>query len=817
MIQELRFAIRNLTRVPGFAAAFILTLGLGIGANTAIFSVINGVLLRPLPYPEADRIMHLRQPQAAAGVEDSSFSFPEVGHYRSQSKTIDQFVEFGDWTFNVLGRGEPHRATGGLVTANFFPMLGAQPLLGRMLVPADEGKGAPPVAVLTYAYWQRAFGGDPSAVGQTLDLTTTKAQIVGVLKPGSHYATQRKQDFYVNYAANDHYVGASMQNEWPHRMTDVYARLAPGATVERAQAELRQIAATLHEAHPEAYPKSRGFDIIVTPWKDELTAKAKPTLVILLVTTVFVLIIACANVANLTLTRLVQREREMGIRAALGAPAGMLRRQLLAENLVLSVLGGLLGLGLAVSGLNLLISYTSRFTNRVGEIGLDGSVLAFTLVVSTAVALLFAWAPRLTFMNDPVRAMLAGGGRSTANRGRRRAQRALVVSQLAASFMLLVGAGLLTRTLMRLYAVDPGFDLGNVLSLQAPNFVAGQNRDRLLQFNTDVVERVKAEASVKNAAVASAAPLRESFAQQREFRIDGADADAVASGPRTVTRVVSSSYFETVGTPLKAGRSFQKTDTGTSPPVVILSESMAKYYFKSDNPIGRHISWKLTNGITGAISWSKPTEIVGVAADSHADGIDKGPMHTIFQPDTQSFAPSTLLVRTAGSAPRALTPRVVETIRALDPNRPIDHVQTLEEIRDEAIAPQRLNATLIGLLAALALAIATVGVAGVLAFSVSQRTNELGIRLALGAQRGEILRMILGEGAALAFVGLVLGAVAAIPLSALVKGLLFGVEPADPPTIALAAVLLVGVAIVAAWVPARRATAVDPISALRGD
>ena len=824
MTNDIRIAIRNLLRVPGFACAFVLTLGLGIGANTAIFSVINGVILRPLPYPEADRIMHLRQPQSAAGVEDSNFSFPEVAHYRTQSKTIDQFVEFGDWTFNVLGRGDAHRATGGLVTANFFPMLGAQPLIGRTLVPADEAKGAPPVAVLTHAYWQRVFGSDPSALGQTLDLTVKKAQIVGVLKPGSHYAAQqRAQDFYANYAANDHYMGSSMQNEWPHRMTTVYARLAPGATAAGAQAELKQLSAALHQDHPEAYPKSRGFDLVVTSWKDELTAKAKPTLVILLGTTVFVLIIACANVGNLTLTRLVQREREMGIRAALGAPAGMLRRQLLAENLVLSVLGGLLGLGLAVSGLSLLIAYAARFTSRTGEIGLDVTVLVFTLAVSTAMALLFAWAPRLTFMSNPVRAMSAGGGRATSGRGRRRAQRVLVVSQLAASFMLLVGAGLLMRTLLSLYAVKPGFDLANVLSLQAPNFAfqnpqnPAQDRDRLLQFNTDVIERVRAESSVKNAAVASAAPLAGSFPQLREYRIDGADADALGASPRSVTRVVSSSYFETIGTPLKEGRTFQPTDTTTSPRVVILSESMAKYYFKTGSAVGRRLSWKITNGITGAVSWTPAAEIVGVAADSRADGIDQGPLHTMFQADTQSFAPATLLVRTASDTPDALAPRLVETIRALDPNRPIDHVQTLEEIRDETIAPQRLNATLIGLFAALALVIATVGVAGVLAFSVSQRTNELGIRVALGAQRGEILRMILGEGAAMAVVGLAIGGVAAIPLSQMLKGLLFAVEPADPTTIAIAAVLLVAVAVVAAWIPARRAMAVDPITALRGD
>lgn len=815
MLNDIRIAVRNLARVPGFAIAFVLTLGLGIGANTAIFSVINGVLLRPLPYPEADRIMHLRQPQVAAGIEDSSFSFPEIADYRSQSKTIDQFVEFGDWTFNVLGRGEPHRATGGLVTANFLPMLGAQPLLGRMLVSADEAKGSPPVAVLTYDYWQRVFGSDPSVIGQTLDLTVKRAEIIGVLKPGSHYATERKQDFYVNYAANDHYMGSSMQTEWPHRMTTVYARLAANATAASAEQELRQLATSLHQAHPEAYPTSRGFDIVVTPWKDELTAKAKPTLLILLITTVFVLIIACANVGNLTLTRLVQREREMGIRAALGAPASRLRRQLLAENLVLSVLGGLLGLALAVSGLNLLIAYTARFTNRIGEIGLDGRVLAFTVVVATTIALLFAWAPRLTFMSDPVAAMSSGGGRASGSRGRRRAQRALVVSQLAASFMLLIGAGLLTRSLMRLYGVNPGFDLQHVLSLEAPNF-AQQSPDRLKQFSRDVVDRVRAQSLVKNAAMASAAPLAGSFPQQREFRIDGADADAIGSGPRTVTRVVSSSYFDTIGLALRAGRAFQSTDTATSPPVAILSESMAKYYFKADNAVGRHISWKNISGITGAVTWTKPAEIVGIVADSRSDGIEQAPMHTIFLPDTQSFTPSTLLVRTAETTPHYLAPHIVETIRQLDPNRPIDHIQTLEEIRDEAIAPQRLNATLIGLFAVLALVIATVGVAGVLAFSVSQRTNELGIRMALGAGRAAILRMILGEGAAMALIGLAVGGVAAIPLSQLLNGLLFGVEPADPPTIALAALVLVAVAIVAAWVPARRATAVDPSTALRG-
>ncbi|HEY6211786.1 MAG TPA: FtsX-like permease family protein, partial [Vicinamibacterales bacterium] len=471
---------------------------------------------------------------------------------------------------------------------------------------------------------------------------------------------------------------------------------------------------------------------------------------------------------------------------------------------------------LAFAGLNVLIKYTARFTNRTGEIALDWRVLTFTIVIAVGVALLFAWAPRMHFANDPARAM-ASGGRSVGSRGRRRSQRLLVVSQLAAAFTLLIGAGLLMRTLMSLYAVNPGFDLSNVLSLRASDF-ANNTIDRQRQFTTDMIERVKGEAAVKNAAVASTAPLAAWTSQQLEFRIDGADADAVGSGPRTVQRLVSGSYFATIGTPLKAGRTFQETDTPKSQRVTILTESMAKYYFKNDNPIGRYISQKNTDFRTGAVSWSKPMEIVGVVADSRADGIDQAPLHTMFLPDTQSQfgPPSTLLVRTAG-VPANLAPRMIETIRALDPNRPIDQVQTLEEIRDETIAPQRLNATLIGLFALLALVIATVGVAGVLAFQVSQRTNELGIRLALGAERQAILRMILGEGAWMAAAGLVAGGLLAIPLSSMLSGLLFGVQPVDVPTIAGSAALLLVVALVAAWIPAKRATDVDPMIALRSE
>ena len=429
----------------------------------------------------------------------------------------------------------------------------------------------------------------------------------------------------------------------------------PAQTPEAAQAELRQIATSLHQAYPEAYPPSRGFDVIVTPWKDELTARARPMLLILLVTTTFVLIIACANVGNLTLTRLVSRETEMSIRAALGAPTSALRRQLLAENLVLSVLGGIVGLVFAVGGLSLLISYAGRFTNRTGEIGIDVWVLGFTMLVAITIALLFAWAPRLTFVNDPARAM-AGAGRSAGSPGRRRAQRLLVVSQLAASFMLLIGAGLLTRTLMQLYAVDPGFDLANVLSLQAPDFTA-QSRDKRLQFSQEVLDRVKGQASVQNAAMTSAAPLAEAMQMPTAIKVDGAED---GNAQVIVTRIVSNSYFETVGTQIKAGRTFQSTDIQKAPPVVIISEAMAKYYFKDQNPIGRTLAWRM------GPNWSPAAQIVGIAGDTHADGLTEKPKMTLYRADTQANAVSTLLVRTAGSAEQsrhASSRRSVRSIR----------------------------------------------------------------------------------------------------------------------------------------------------------
>ncbi len=809
--KSLLHILRTLLRNPGYSAAFILTLGLGIGANTAIFSVVNGVLLRPLPYPDADRIVYLRQPATQTGIDNRMFSFVEIADYREQARTIDEFIEFGDWTFNVLERGEPHRATGGLVTANYFTVLGLRPLLGRTLSEQDESPGAPPVAVLTYEYWQRVFGSDPAAVGQILDLTVKRAEIVGVLRPGSHYATMRKQDFYTNYTANDHYMSASMQDDRVHRMTDLFARLAPGAGVEAARAELQRIKARLHAEYPDAYPPEQGMDIVVTPWIEELTQRARPTLLLLLATAGFVLVIACANVANLTLTRLIRRERELAIRAAVGAAPGRLRRFLLGESLLLSLAGAVLGVVFAGAGLNLLVAYTARFTSRTGEIAVDGWVLFFTLLIAVGAAAVFAWSPGGRLARDLSGSLSAApGARATGSLQRRRLQRLLVVGQLALSFMLLIGAGLLVRSLIKLHGVDPGFDLDNVLTMEAPDY-SQQDRARRQQFGDSLVETLSGQGAVRSAALAANAPLGRTFPIHRQIRVEGQSFDSPVQSPLSMFRYVTDDYFGTIGTPLLLGRDFEATDGEQSTQVAVLSKSMAEHYFPDQDAVGRRLSWKFGNG-----QWSDWITVVGVVADTKSDGIERQPVHTLYRPARQTFPPSTVLVRTAGD-PKAVTPYVVEQIRALDPNRPVDHIYTLKELRDENIAPQRLNAALFGLFAGLALVIAAVGVAGVLAFQVSQRMHEIGIRMALGASKTRILAMVLREGALLAVAGLLLGGLGALLLARFLAGLLFEVEPLDPLTFVAVGVTLLLVACAASLLPARRATRADPMISLRAE
>ncbi len=814
MLAHLEQTVRSLARAPGYSLAFVLTLGLGIGLNTAIFSVIHGVLLAPLPYPDADRIVYVRQPALGSGVENARFSFQEVQHYRDGSRTIDEFVEYGDWTFTVVADEDPHRATGGLVTSNYFDVLALRAEHGRPLEAEDDGEGAEPVMVLTYDYWTRAFGGDDGVVGRTVRLYAfsepTTTRIVGVLAPGAHYTGTGRQDFFVNYSTNEHYQSATMQDARTHRMTDVFARVREGATTGAARAELVSLSDAAHQAYPEAYPAHLGYSIEAAPWQEELTRDARPTLLILMGTVALVLVLACANVANLTLTRIVRRERELTVRAALGADQGRLRRELLTENLVLALAGAAVGLVLASVGLDLLVQYTNRFTVRTDEISIDVTVLLFTAGVAVAVALLLAWAPSLPGLHGLGNAAgAAGGARGGVGLPRKHLQRVLVVSQLALSFTLLIGAGLLVRSLINLTRVDTGLDYENVVTMQAPNTTGLSQAENLLLMD-QVVQEIIGFPGVRRAAHASRAPFESATLTQRTFRVEGLAEDGVVS-PMGQVNSVSPDYFTTVGVPITQGRSFTLADDRTAERVILINEGMARDLFGTEDPINQRVAQQQFDG-----TWGDWMRIVGVAADTREYGLSVEGAHTIYRPALQAGAGAAFIVRTTGPA-GDLARRVTEIVRGMDAERPVDNVHTLSDLRADDVAPERLNAALFTSFAVLALLIAAIGVLGVLAFTVSQRTREFGVRMALGAQQAQVLRMVLREGVMLAVIAVSVGVLAAVVLSRFLSDLLFGVRTIDPVTYGLVGAVLASVSVLAAWIPAVRATRVDPMEALRAE
>jgi predicted permease len=810
---HVRSALRGIRRNPGYATAFIVTLGLAIGVNSAVFSVVNGVLLEPLPFADSDRIVYLQQPVTRAGVQNATFSFHEVADYRAGVSAFDEVVEFGDWTFSVVpgsDEAEPHRAVAGLVTSNYFAVLGMRAALGRTLGAQDDADGAEPVMVLTHEYWTRVFGADADVLGSLAELSGRRTRVVGVLEPGVHYTGSRRQDFYVNYATNDHYLGASMQDSRTHRMTDVFARLGPSSSLESARAEAFALAERLHAQHPEAYPPNLGYELSLGRWQDELTREARPVLLLLMGTVAAVLLLACANLANLTLTRLVRREGELSTRGALGATPRELRAALVSENVMLAVGGALLGLVLALLSRNALAAYAARFTVRAEEVGVDASVFGFTLLVGVGVAVVLALLPGMP-VAPGASGMATVGGRTTGSRARKRVQRGLVVAQLSLSFALLAGAGLLVRSLLELQAIDPGFETENVVTMQAfQSFASTSPSLSNAELFRQVEHRVAAFPGVSAVGVASFAPLTGANPVAWNFRVEGGD-DGAERSTRAAFNSVTPGYFDALGLRLLRGRFIGHQDIAGSDTVAVVSEAFARAYFGDDDPVDRRVAWSFSGQEFGP--WVR---IVGVVDDSRQFGLGSEAEPIVYTSAEQTGHGFTLVVATRGeSAPLARAAR--EAIRELDATRPVDQVRTVEDLMAEDVAPARLNATLFGAFALLALAIAAVGVLGVLAFSVSQRTREFGLRMAVGADRGRVLRTVLGEGATLVTLSLVIGGGVAIVGGRLLSGLLFGVEPLDAPTFAAAAVALGGVALVASYLPALHATRVDPMQALRSD
>jgi len=802
-----RAAFRVISHDPGYAAAFVLTLGLGIGATTAIFSAVEGILIRPLPYPHADRIVYVQQPLARTGVENNSFSFVEVADYRKQATTIQEVVEYGDWQFNVVGLGEPRLAYGGLVTSNYFTVLAIRPRLGRTLMPQDDSRSSAPVAVLTHEFWSRVTGSDPDIVGRTIELSNVAATVVGVLEPGSHYAGTQRAELYANYPTNSHYMGASMQEERAHRMTDVYALIKPGVALDTARADVTGVMQRLHQAYPADYPAERGFGLTLTPWREMLVRKARPTLLILMGAVGLVLLVACANVGNLTLARLVRRERELAVRSALGALPRQLRLQLVAEHVLLALVGSVLGVIVAWAARDGLASYTARMTLRADALELNGTVLAFSIAVGVAAALVFAWAPRLPSSGTAA----ASGVRSTIGRGERRAQRVLVAAQVGVSFIVLVGAGLLVRTFINLQRVDPGFKASNVVSLNAPNFTR-LPPDKNRALFEELAIKIGALPRVESVATSTRTPFTPSTLPAQYVKTENGLLDQSTTPIQMLQTVVSASYFDTLGVPILQGRTFALEDTLTAPRVALVSQSMAKRAYGDTDPINRRVQFSFDGR-----QWSPWRTIIGVVKDVRELGGGEPAMPTLYDSASQAGVGPAVLIRVNGQDGMGTAREAARLIHEMDAKRPVSGMRFLTDAAAERVAPSRLNATLFGSFAVLALVISAIGIGGVLAFSVSARTREFGVRMALGANPSQILGGVLGEGLWLASAGLVVGIAGALAGSQVLQGLLYEVSAFDILTFAGTAILLTLVALAASFVPARRATKVDPNVALRAN
>jgi putative ABC transport system permease protein len=803
--QDIRFGLRVLRKNPGFTAAAIVTLSLGIGANTAIFSVVYGVLLRPLPYRSGEQLVVLRQQAPLAKVENLPFSVKEVNDYREQNQTLSSVVEYHTMPFILLGRREPERVQTGVVSAEFFDFLGVRPLVGRTFRPGEDRQGAEPVLVLSYGYWQRSHGGEANVVGRTFQMNDRVHTVVGVLPPIPQFPDEN--DVYMPVSACPFRSAQATVENRNARMVRVFGRLKPGVAPEQAGGDLAAIAGRLQQAYPANYPKDRGYGVTLAPLQEELTRRARPTLLVLLGAAGLVLLIACANVANLMLARLIRRERELSVRAALGAGRARLVRQLLTESTLLSLLGGGLGLLLAGLGLELLKAFAARFTPRAAEVGIDGPTLLFTFAVAVLTGVAFGALPALAAKENLVTS-LKEGGQSTASPGRQRARGLMVVCQVAVSFVLLIGAGLMLRSFVKLQQVEGGFDAERVLTMRVTlDFDKYTTAQQVRAFFHSLLDRVRAQPGVVSAAVAFTFPLNQSAPLNNGFLIEGRP---LAEGdPRPVAdfRSASPDYFQAVGIPLVRGRLFDAHDHENAQPVVLINQSMARHRWNNEDPVGRRVSFD--NGQTWAT-------VVGVVGDVKQYGLEREATDELYRPFAQAPFGQTLVVRTAAE-PLALARQVREAVTAVDPEQAVDRVQTLEQVRENSLAAPRLTAALIGLFAALALAITLAGVSGVIALTVSQRTREIGVRLALGATPGGVLAMILRQGMRLVLIGLALGAAGALAFARLMGSLLFGVGPTDALTYAGVSLAFVAVAAVACLIPARRATRIDPMIALRSE
>ncbi len=807
-LQDVRYGLRVLRKNPGFTFMAIVTLALGIGVNTAIFSVVYGVLLRPLPYQQGGQLVVLHQQAKRANLLNVPFSAKEVFDYRDHNHTLESVVEHHTMTFLLLGKDSAERVQTAVVSANFFDVLGVRPLLGRTFVASDEAHDANAVLVLSYKYWETRHGGDPNIVGHVFQMNNRPHTVIGVLPSIPQYPSE--SDVYMPTSQCPTRSSAGFIANRQARMMTVFGRLKPGVPLVQAQADLSAIGHQMSDAYPDAYPKAYGYGIAATPLQEDLTRRARTTFLILLGAAGLVLLIACANVANLFLARLLKLERELAVRTALGASKARLVRQLLTESVLLSAIGGALGLALAPATVSLLVKFAERFTTRSAEVRIDGPVLLFTLLISLGTGILFGLAPAFASRRQVTDALKQATGRTTASRGRQRLRAGLVLAQVAISFMLLIGAGLTIRSFLKLQEVNPGFNPDRVLTMRlTANFTRHSQLAQLLTLSKDILRGVRTTGGVESAALTSNVPLsRRAIASgpgSTGFQIEGKPVSKGELAPLVDTTAVSDGYFETLRQPLLSGRTFTSRDDEKALNVAVINQTLARHRWRSEDPVGRRISFD--NGA----SWIK---IVGVIGDAKEYGLDQPIGDEVYVPVAQFGFAGNLVLRTA-LEPAAVAPMVRAALHDVDPQLAVDQVDTVEQLKEESVASPRVTAILLGLFALLALVVSASGIAAVMALSVTQRTNELGIRMALGAPRQSILYMVIRQGLALAIGGTAVGVVGALVLTRLLSTLLYATSPEDPLTFIAVSALFLSVATIASFIPARQVTAIDPLVALR--
>ncbi len=796
LLQDMRYGFRMLLKRPGFTAIAVLTLALGIGANTAIFSVVNGVLLRPLPFAESDRLVRVYEKRLKLGRLRNPVSAPDFFDWRSQNQVFEEIAAYTEWNTNLTGGEEPERVAGTVSTAALFSVLGVQPALGRAFLPEEDQPNANRVVLLSHGLWQRRFGADPGVVGKPIVLNGVNFTVIGVMPSGFEFPF-KETELWAPLGLDP----ADPGGRGGHFL-DVVARLKPGVTLQQAQSNMDVIAGELEKQ----YQVNTGHGVNIFPLFEEIIGSVRPALMVLLGAVGFVLLIACANVANLLLVRTVGRQKEIAIRTTLGASRRRIIQQLLTESILLGVLGGVLGLLLAYWGTDLLISISPADMPRVSEITIDRRVLGFTFAISLLTGVIFGLLPAFQALRVNVNESLKVEGRgSIGSSSRSRARSILIVTEVALALVLLVGAGLLIKSFKRLQDVDPGFKADQVLTMQLSLPRAKYSKpEQQTAFVQQVLERIKAVPGVGSVSTVVGPPLS-GINASRYFQIEGRPPQPVGEGFNTHYNLASPEYFHTLSIPMLAGRDFSRQDVIGTPEVVIINQAMARRFWPNQDPLGQRLR----------ISEEPWRTVVGIVGDVRHNGLDEEPKPEMFYPIMQTPLPfMTLMVRSTTDE-KSLVASIQREIRAVDADQPVFSVKTMEQLVDESVSSRRLNMILLTTFAVVALTLAALGIYGVMAYSVGQRTHEIGVRMALGAQPGDVLRMIVGQGMILTFIGVGIGLIAAIALTRLMASLLYGVTATDPWTFAGVALVLSLVALLASFIPARRATKVDPMVALR--